>query len=55
VRYGQSEVLEGAFEYVVGEEGAEVADVGVVVDCWAAGVHGDLAGDEGGEGFFGEG
>lgn len=53
--YVKVKVLEGAFEYVVGEEGTEVTDVCVVVDGWSAGVHGDLVGGLGGEGLFGAG
>ena len=36
--------FEKAAEDVLEDEGAEVADVGVVVDGGAAGVHGDFAG-----------
>jgi len=50
---GEAEVLQGAFEDVVGEEGSEVSHVGVVVDGGAAGVHGNLAGDEWFDGLFG--
>lgn len=46
-------VLEGAFEYVVGEEGAEVTDVCVVVHGWTTGIHGDLMWDYGDNRVFG--
>jgi len=55
VVHGESEVVEDAFEDVVGEEGAEVSDVGVVVDGGAAGVHGNVSGGYREEGGFGSG
>ncbi len=50
-----SKVKEGTFDYIVGEEGAEVTNVCGIVDGGSACVHGYLGGGDGCEWCFGAG
>jgi len=45
-------VFEPPFEEIFKEKGAKVADVGIVIDCWATGIDFDFSGGLGSEFLF---